>query len=89
MDSWVSSGVDRLTLLKDWDMRIQLPCHSRNWNLQIPVITETLRQGHVLPFVPNHLRPSKPEDNMGSIAHFIRVVAIRRRVLRYVLLYAL
>ncbi|KAH9209569.1 fungal-specific transcription factor domain-containing protein [Leptodontidium sp. 2 PMI_412] len=84
MDSWVGSGVDQLTLLNDFDLKIQLPCHERNFNLQIPGITETLEEGNVLPFIPQHQRPPQPKDNMGLMAYFARLVCIRKKVLRHV-----
>lgn len=82
MDSWVGSGVDQLTLLDDWDIKIQLPCHSRNFLLQIPCVTEVLEQGKVLRFLPGEMIPSSPKENMGMMAYFIRLVRMRKRVLR-------
>ena len=82
MDSWVGSGVDQLTLLEDCDIKIQLPCHSRNFLLQIPCVTEILDEGKVLRFLPRELVPPSPKENMGMAAYFIRLVRIRKKVLR-------
>lgn len=82
MDSWVGSGVDQLTLLNDSDIKIQLPCHSRNFLLEIPCITEVLERGLVLDFLPKTIVPVNPNENMGMMAYFVRLVSIRKRVLR-------
>lgn len=85
MDSWVGSGVDQLTVLNEVDMKIQLPCHSRNFLYQIPCITETLDQGKVLDFLPRSIlsASTSPVESMGMMAHFVRLIRIRRRVLKY------
>lgn len=83
MDSWIGSGVDQLTLLEDADVKIQLPCHSRNFHLQIPCVTETL-DGKVLDFLPEELISNGPAENMGMMAYFIRLVKLRKKVLRLV-----
>jgi hypothetical protein len=82
MDSWVGSGVDQLTLLSDCDLKIQLPCHERNFNLQLPGVTETLEEGRVLSFIPLDQRPSRPTDQMGLMAYFVRLISLRKKVLR-------
>ena len=82
MDSWVGSGVDQLTMIDDADVKIQLPCHERNFLRQIPSITETLEKDQVLRFLPEELRPVKPSDNMGIMAHFVGIAALRKKVLR-------
>lgn len=82
MDSLVGSGVDQLTLVDEKDMKIQLPCHERNFNQQIPCLTETLEPGSWLKFLPGDLDHSTLLPNMGIMAYFIRHIAIRKRVLR-------
>jgi len=82
MDSWVGSGVNQLTLLEDRDVKIQLPCHSHNFTLGIPCITETLDSNKVLNFVPQDEIPPNPAQNMGIESYFIRLVSSRKRVLR-------
>ncbi|KAJ5988597.1 hypothetical protein N7481_003807, partial [Penicillium waksmanii] len=84
MDSWVGSGVNQLTLLEDRDVKIQLPCHSHNFILGIPCITETLDAGKVLNFVSDNQIPPDPSQNMGIESYFIRLVSSRKKVLRYV-----
>ncbi|KAJ5206639.1 hypothetical protein N7491_002746, partial [Penicillium cf. griseofulvum] len=84
MDSWVGSGVNQLTLLEDKDLKIQLPCHSHNFSLGTPCITEVLDEGKVLGFIPREQTHFQPFHNMGIEAYFIRLVSIRKRVLRYV-----
>lgn len=82
MDSWVGSGVNQLTLLEDRDVKIQLPCHSHNFTLGIPCITETLDANKVLNFIPQESVPSDPSQNMGIESYFIRLVSSRKKVLR-------
>lgn len=82
MDSWVGSGVDQLTLIDDCDIKVQLPCHERNFLHQVSTITETLTKGQVLKFIPEELRPPHPVGNMGIAAYFTRIAGFRKSVLR-------
>jgi hypothetical protein len=84
IDSWVGSGVDQLTMIDEQDIKIQLPCHSRNFLLQIPCITETLERGKVLDFLHEDMMPDNTPANMGMMAYFIRLIEIRKKVLRLV-----
>ncbi|KFY17442.1 hypothetical protein V492_00691 [Pseudogymnoascus sp. VKM F-4246] len=84
VDSWVGSGVDQLTLIADCDVKVQLPCHERNFVQQIPNVTETLTRGQVLKFIPRELRPLDPTMNMGIAAYFARITGIRKKILRYI-----
>ncbi|RMY60455.1 hypothetical protein D0865_01516 [Hortaea werneckii] len=52
-DSLIGSGVDQLTLIREEDMKIQLPCSERNFLHQTPCITELLHPNTTLPFVPS------------------------------------
>lgn len=82
MDSWVGSGVNQLTLIEDKDLKIQLPCHGHNFSLGTACVTEMLDQGKVLGFIPSEQAPSRPAQNMGIEAYFIRLVSSRKKVLR-------
>ncbi|KAJ5682112.1 uncharacterized protein N7477_002052 [Penicillium maclennaniae] len=84
MDSLVGSGVDQLTLVHEKDMKIQLPCNERNFIQQIPCFTETLEPANWLKFIPSELDTATLLPNMGIMAHFIRHISIRKRVLRYI-----
>ncbi|KAJ5287937.1 hypothetical protein N7478_003623 [Penicillium angulare] len=84
MDALVGSGVDQLTLVDEKDMKIQLPCNERNFIQQIPCLTETLEPGNWLKFIPGELNSDALMPNMGMMAHFIRHISIRKRVLRYI-----
>ncbi|KAM0810856.1 hypothetical protein AB5N19_11209 [Seiridium cardinale] len=84
MDSWVGSGVDELTLIRESDIKIQLPCNERNFNLEIPCIVETLEKGAYLPFLSTEDRTKGPVDTLDLQAQFIRLLSLRRKVLRYV-----
>ncbi|PNY28454.1 transcriptional regulatory protein, partial [Tolypocladium capitatum] len=84
LDAWAGSGVDQLTLLHENDIKIQLPSNERNFGLRIPSVTETLGVGHVLQFLPPAIVPRRPAANMGIMAYYIRVVALWKRIVRYV-----
>lgn len=84
LDAWMGSGGDHLTLLREADIKIQLPCNERNFGLRIPSVTETLGVGHVLQFLPPSVVPPKPAGNMGIMAYYIRIVTLRKRIIRYV-----
>ncbi|KAG5942303.1 hypothetical protein E4U59_001189 [Claviceps monticola] len=84
LDAWAGSGVDQLTLLRENDIKIQLPSNERNFGLRIPSVTETLGVGHVLQFLPPAIVPRRPVANMGIMAYYIRVVALWKRIVRYV-----
>ncbi|PHH60613.1 hypothetical protein CDD81_1403 [Ophiocordyceps australis] len=84
LDAWAGSGIDQLTLLREGDIKIQLPCNERNFGLRIASVTETLGVGHVLQFLPPAIVPRRPAANMGIMAYYIRVVALWKRIVRYV-----
>lgn len=81
-DSLIGSGVDQLTLIREEDMKIQLPCSERNFLYQTPCITELLHPNTALAFVPSRQPSSGPGDNLGIRAHYLRHISIRRRVLK-------
>lgn len=81
-DSMIGNGVDQLTLIKEADIKIQLPCCERNFLLQDACITEVLERGQFLKFLNPDSLPSQPSDKVGIRAHYIRFVAIRRKVLK-------
>ncbi|EME39977.1 hypothetical protein DOTSEDRAFT_74739 [Dothistroma septosporum NZE10] len=83
-DSLVGSGIDQLTLIDEADIKIQLPCNERNFVLEEPCITETLEPGQMLKFLPPELLPTYPQDCMGMTAFYLRHIATRRKVLKYI-----
>ncbi|KFA65486.1 hypothetical protein S40285_00510, partial [Stachybotrys chlorohalonatus IBT 40285] len=84
LDAWSSSGNDQLALLRENDIKIQLPCNERNFGLRIPCVTETLGVGHVLQFLSPAIVPRRPAANMGIMAYYIRIVTLWKKVVRYV-----
>lgn len=84
LDAWAGSGVEQLTLLREHDIKIQLPCNERNFGLRIPSVTETLAVGHVLQFLPPAVVPRRPAANMGIMAYYVRVVALWKKIVRSV-----
>lgn len=83
-DSFVGSGVDQLTLIKDEDIKIQLPCTERNFLLQNACVVETLQPRQFLRFLPPESLPDHPWDNMGIRAFYLRHIRIRREALKSV-----
>ncbi|KAL1596463.1 hypothetical protein SLS60_009109 [Paraconiothyrium brasiliense] len=84
VDVWAGSGVDQLTILNERDIKLQLPCNERQFLLQIPHVTETLRPGEVLDPASTENTPGQPWENMGMSAYFVRIAYIWKRVLRYI-----
>ncbi|KAJ6078605.1 hypothetical protein N7467_008358 [Penicillium canescens] len=84
MDALVGSGVDQLTLMDERDIKIQLPCNERNFTQQVPCLTETLNPGNRLKLLPGDPDNTSLSPNMGIMAYFIRHIALRKRVLRYI-----
>ena len=83
-DSLVGNGVDQLTLIDESDIKIQLPCNEQSFTLETPCITELLERGQILKFLPPERIPTNPADNIGMTAFYLRHIAIRRKVLKYV-----
>ena len=81
-DTFVSSGVDQLTLIDEKAIKIQLPCNERNFLYEIPCITPTLEPNQVLRFISSELIPTNAADNVGIMAYFVRHIATRRKILR-------
>ncbi|RCI10967.1 hypothetical protein L249_5296 [Ophiocordyceps polyrhachis-furcata BCC 54312] len=73
------SGAD---LLRESDIKIQLPSNERNFGLRIPAVTETLAVGHVLQLLAPAVVPRRPAANMGIMAYYIRLVALWKRIVR-------
>ncbi|KAH7308164.1 fungal-specific transcription factor domain-containing protein [Stachybotrys elegans] len=84
LDAWSSNGNDQLTLLREHDIKIQLPCNERNFGLRIASVTETLGVGHVLQFLSPAIVPRRPAANMGIMAYYIRIVSLWKKIVRYV-----
>ena len=80
-DALVGSGVNQLTTLDLAEMKIQLPCTDRNFLHQLPLITETMEAGQVLPFLDPMLAVSSSQ-NIGIAAFYLRHIRTRQRVLR-------
>lgn len=82
----MGSGVDQLTLLREQDINIQLPCDERQFILQTPCLTELLKPGEVLRAATEPGLTTSPCASMGLAAYYIRLIAVRKRILRHVFL---
>ncbi|KAL1902396.1 hypothetical protein Sste5346_001376 [Sporothrix stenoceras] len=72
IDTWTGSGMDQLTLLREDDLHIQLPCNERDFLFQRSVTTGRLGD------------PPGISSDFGMMASYIRLVSIWKKVARYV-----
>lgn len=84
MESWVGDGGDRVSLLNEADLQIQLPCSDLSFELQHPCIVEVLEPGSYLSFTTAADRTRGNVDSVDIHGHFIRLVSLRRKVMGYV-----
>ncbi|KAI1632591.1 hypothetical protein F4809DRAFT_656144 [Biscogniauxia mediterranea] len=71
IDSGINGGYPDFTLLPSDSMHIQLPCNERNFEFDLPQVTEHLRPIPTKPF----------PDDVGSLALHVRLLWMRSRVL--------
>ncbi|KAH9904956.1 hypothetical protein F4778DRAFT_52890 [Xylariomycetidae sp. FL2044] len=71
IDSGINGGYPDFTLLPSESMHIQLPCNERNFEFDLPQVTEQLRPIPQRPF----------QDDVGSLALHVRLLWMRSRVL--------
>ncbi|KAK7953144.1 hypothetical protein PG988_013838 [Apiospora saccharicola] len=71
IDSGINGGYPDFTLLPSEALHIQLPCNERNFEFDLPQITEHLRPIPTKPF----------PDDVGSLALHVRLLWIRSRIL--------
>ncbi|CAJ2507126.1 Uu.00g083120.m01.CDS01 [Anthostomella pinea] len=71
IDSGINGGYPDFTLLPSESMHIQLPCNERNFEFDLPQVTEHLRPIPTQPF----------PDDVGSLALHVRLLWMRSRVL--------
>lgn len=84
LDTWTGSGVDQLTLLHESDFKIRLPCSEANFLVQSPCITERLHETQTrLPSSAETLA-GFPVDCGGLMSQYVRLVALWKRVARFV-----
>lgn len=73
IDTWTGSGMDQLTLLREDDLYIQLPCNEREFLFQRTVVVGRLGDDN-----------SNDNNSDGMLASYVRLVSIWKRVARYV-----
>lgn len=87
-DAFIECGIDQLRFISADDVQIQLPCLEDCFIRNKPCLTEMLRQGTVLPFLQGNgdapVERAKAAENLDLRALYIRGMAIRSRVLKYV-----
>ncbi|KAI5859413.1 hypothetical protein GGS23DRAFT_316941 [Durotheca rogersii] len=71
IDSGINGGCPDFTLMPSESMHIQLPCTERNFEFDLPQVTEYLRPVPTRPFA----------DDIGSLALHVRLLWMRSRVL--------
>ncbi|KAI5777352.1 hypothetical protein EDC01DRAFT_405805 [Geopyxis carbonaria] len=78
LDLQMSSGVRRITTLQPENFSIPLPCQERNYLLQIPCTTESLRPPSI------EAERAVGKDNLGLEAYYIRILYTRGTVLHQI-----
>lgn len=71
IDSGINGGYSDFTLLSPDSMHIQLPCNERNFEFDLPQVTEFLKPIPTKPF----------PDDVGSLLLHVRLLWMRSRVL--------
>lgn len=71
IDSGINGGCSDFTLMPSESLHIQLPCTERNFEFDLPQVTEYLRSVPTRPF----------PDDVGSLALHVRLLWMRSRVL--------
>ncbi|XDG01689.1 hypothetical protein ABKA04_001304 [Annulohypoxylon sp. FPYF3050] len=71
IDSGINGGCSDFTLMPSESMHVQLPCTERNFEFDLPQVTEYLRPVPTRPF----------PDDVGSLALHVRLLWMRSRVL--------
>ncbi|KAI1370443.1 hypothetical protein F4677DRAFT_363514 [Hypoxylon crocopeplum] len=71
IDSGINGGCSDFTLMPSESLHIQLPCTERNFEFDLPQVTEYLRTIPTRPF----------PDDVGSLALHVRLLWMRSRVL--------
>lgn len=74
LDAWTGSGVDQLTLLREDDIEIQLPCDEPDFLLQRPCVTPKLEARYPSLGIPG--------QHTGLMSCYIRLVSIWKRIVR-------
>lgn len=86
-DAFMECGIDQLRFVNPADIQVQLPCTEELFVRSKPCVTEMLTPGRLLPFVdpgPAGIAPSAGAANLDLRAFYIRAMAIRAKVLKYV-----
>lgn len=86
-DALIECGIDQLRFISAEDVQTQLPCLEDYFIRNKPCLTEMLRQGTVLPFVHENGTSgenTRASENLDLRALYIRAMALRSRVLKYV-----
>jgi hypothetical protein len=85
LDALIECGIDQLRFISAGNIQVQLPCSEDLFARNTPAVTETLLPGQTLPFVNEEsLQTDGAASNLDLRAYYIRAVAIRSKILRYV-----
>lgn len=83
MDRFNSSGTDRPVFVSEQYIRAQLPIKEKYFQMEITGPTEDLEGMASKPAEGDSGQLSKPEDNLGVAAYFIRLVAVWGKLIHY------
>ncbi|XWW96345.1 hypothetical protein V2A60_004318 [Cordyceps javanica] len=82
-DALIECGIDQLRLISGDDARVQLPCREEDFLRGQPCVAETLAAGTRLASVGEEYAKDAA-DNLDLRAYYIRAMALRSSILRYV-----
>lgn len=76
IDSGISGGYRDFALWRAGDIRISLPCNERNFEFDLPQVTEKL--------IPSLCEPRSPQmEDTGSLALHIRILHIHHKIMEF------
>ncbi|CAK7224371.1 hypothetical protein SBRCBS47491_005526 [Sporothrix bragantina] len=90
-DAFMECGIDQLRFVNPADIQVQMPCNEELFVRSKPCVVEMLTPGRLLPFVDpttttasNSTVAIDAARNLDLRAYYIRAMAIRAKVLKYV-----
>jgi hypothetical protein len=85
VDGFTSSGSERPMFINEEDIEVQLPINEKHFLMEIPGTTESLggRPSKSVAAAVPHCGATDPKHCMGSGAYMVRIIALWRRVTRY------
>lgn len=84
IDAFIECGADELRYIPASQIQVQLPCQEELYYRGVPTVTEVLEHGKVLSWAPSDIPEHVPFMKIDLRGFYIRAVALRSRLLKYV-----